>query len=143
MSFKPSATPMQFGKCADVREIEPSLAGAGLRVGIAMARFNRDVGEGLLSGCCQELRRLGVAPECVTLATVPGALEIPAAIAIALDAAEKNGKPYDAAIALGCVVRGGNSARAANDGAERQVRRAGGARLRHPRRDLSFRDRRQ
>jgi 6,7-dimethyl-8-ribityllumazine synthase len=38
--------------------------------------------------------------------TVPGALEIPAAIAIALDAAEKNGKPYDAAIALGCVVRG-------------------------------------
>ena len=38
--------------------------------------------------------------------TVPGALEIPAAIAIALDAAERNGKPYDAAIALGCVVRG-------------------------------------
>ena len=27
-------------------------------------------------------------------------------IAIALDAAENNGKPYDAAIALGCVVRG-------------------------------------
>jgi len=37
---------------------------------------------------------------------VPGALEIPAAIAIALDAAESQGKPYDAAIALGCVVRG-------------------------------------
>ena len=40
------------------------------------------------------------------LITVPGALEIPAAIAIALDAAANNGKPYDAAIALGCVVRG-------------------------------------
>jgi 6,7-dimethyl-8-ribityllumazine synthase len=38
--------------------------------------------------------------------TVPGALEIPAAIAIALEAAEKVGKPYDAAIALGCVIRG-------------------------------------
>jgi 6,7-dimethyl-8-ribityllumazine synthase len=37
---------------------------------------------------------------------VPGALEVPAAIAIALDSAEKNGKPYDAAIALGCVIRG-------------------------------------
>ena len=37
---------------------------------------------------------------------MPGALEIPAAIAIALDAAETNGKPYDAAIALGCVIRG-------------------------------------
>ena len=32
--------------------------------------------------------------------TVPGALEIPAAIAIALDAAEAAGKPYDAVIAL-------------------------------------------
>jgi 6,7-dimethyl-8-ribityllumazine synthase len=38
--------------------------------------------------------------------TVPGALEIPAAIAIALDAADKTDAPYDAAIALGCVVRG-------------------------------------
>ena len=38
--------------------------------------------------------------------TVPGALEIPAAIAMAIDAAEKGGKPYDAAIALGCVIRG-------------------------------------
>jgi 6,7-dimethyl-8-ribityllumazine synthase len=101
VSFKPSATPMQFGKCADVREIEPSLAGAGLRVGIAMARFNRDVGEGLLSGCCQELRRLGVAPECVTLATVPGALEIP----LALQTMAQSGR-FDALVALGCVIRG-------------------------------------
>ena len=31
--------------------------------------------------------------------TVPGALEIPAAVAIALDAAESAGRPYDAAIA--------------------------------------------
>jgi 6,7-dimethyl-8-ribityllumazine synthase len=38
--------------------------------------------------------------------TVPGALEIPAAIAVALEAAEQAGKPYDAAIALGCVIRG-------------------------------------
>ena len=38
--------------------------------------------------------------------SVPGALEIPAAIAIAMDASKKIGKPYDGAIALGCVVRG-------------------------------------
>jgi 6,7-dimethyl-8-ribityllumazine synthase len=101
MSFKPSAAPMQSGKCADVREIEPSLTGAGLRVGIAMARFNRDVGEGLLSGCCQELRRLGVAPECVTLATVPGALELP----LVLQTMARSGR-HDALVALGCVIRG-------------------------------------
>jgi 6,7-dimethyl-8-ribityllumazine synthase len=38
--------------------------------------------------------------------TVPGALEIPAALAIALDAADSTGRPYDAAVALGCVIRG-------------------------------------
>lgn len=101
MSFKPSSPPMQPGKCADVLELEPSLAGAGLRVGIAMARFNRDVGEGLLSGCCQELRRLGVAPECVTLATVPGALELP----LVLQTMARSGR-HDALVALGCVIRG-------------------------------------
>ena len=51
----------------------------------------------------QELKAAGVRHDVIA---VPGALEIPAAIAIALDAAEKNGKSYDAAIALGCVVRG-------------------------------------
>ena len=50
-----------------------------------------------------ELKLAGASHEVIT---VPGALEIPAAIAIAIDAAEANGKPYDAAIALGCVVRG-------------------------------------
>ena len=101
MSFKPSSPPLQSGKCADVREIEPSLAGTGLRVGIAMARFNRDVGEGLLSGCCQELRRLGVAPASVTLATVPGALELP----LVLQTMARSGR-HDALVALGCVIRG-------------------------------------
>jgi 6,7-dimethyl-8-ribityllumazine synthase len=38
--------------------------------------------------------------------SVPGSLEIPAAITIALDAAEQGGKPYEGAVALGCVIRG-------------------------------------
>ena len=38
--------------------------------------------------------------------TVPGSLEIPAAIAMALDAAERRGEPYDGVVALGCVIRG-------------------------------------
>ena len=32
--------------------------------------------------------------------------KIPAAITFALDAAERSGEPYDAVVALGCVVRG-------------------------------------
>lgn len=38
--------------------------------------------------------------------TVPGALEIPAAIAMALDGADEGGTPYDGFVALGMVIRG-------------------------------------
>lgn len=101
MSFKPNPpdTPAATGKCGDIREIEPNLAGVGLRVGIVMARFNKDIGEGLLSGCCHELRQLGVAE--TTLAMVPGALEIP----LTLQTMAQSGK-FDALVALGCVIRG-------------------------------------
>ena len=57
----------------------------------------------LVAAVFAELKAAGAGHDVIT---VPGALEIPAAIAIAIDAAEANGKPYDAAIALGCVVRG-------------------------------------
>ena len=76
---------------------------AGARALIVEARFYDDIQDALLEGAVAELKSAGVTHDVIT---VPGALEIPAAIAIAIDAAEKNGKPYDAAIALGCVVRG-------------------------------------
>ena len=41
--------------------------------------------------------------------SVPGSLEIPPAIAIALDAATRRGEPYDGVVALGCVIRGETS----------------------------------
>jgi 6,7-dimethyl-8-ribityllumazine synthase len=37
---------------------------------------------------------------------VPGSLEVAPAIAIALDAAQRSGKPYEGVVALGCVIRG-------------------------------------
>lgn len=76
---------------------------SGARALIVEARFYDDIQDALLEGATDELNRAGVTHD---LLTVPGALEIPAAIAIALDAAESAGKPYEAAIALGCVVRG-------------------------------------
>ena len=76
---------------------------SGARALIVEARFYDDIQDALLEGAVAELRAAGVTHEVIT---VPGALEIPAALAIALDAAGKNGKPYDAAIALGCVIRG-------------------------------------
>ena len=38
--------------------------------------------------------------------SVPGSLEVPPAIAMALEAADRSGKPYEGAVALGCVIRG-------------------------------------
>lgn len=75
----------------------------GARVLIVEARFYDDIQDAMLDGASDELNAAGVTHD---LLTVPGALEIPAAIAVALDAAEAAGKPYDGAIALGCVVRG-------------------------------------
>ncbi len=76
---------------------------SGARALIVEARFYDDIQDALLEGALAELRSAGVSHDVIT---VPGALEIPAAIAIALEAGEKAGKPYDAAIALGCVIRG-------------------------------------
>ena len=45
----------------NILEYDNSLAGAGLRIGIVMSRFNLPVCEGLLSACVAELKRLGVA----------------------------------------------------------------------------------
>ena len=45
----------------NIFEYDSSLAGAGLRIGIVMSRFNLPVCEGLLSACIAELKRLGVA----------------------------------------------------------------------------------
>lgn len=76
---------------------------SGSHVVIIEARFYDDIQEALLQGALRELEAAGVGYDVIS---VPGALEIPAAIAIAMDASKKNGRPYDGAIALGCVVRG-------------------------------------
>lgn len=85
----------------NIREIDPNLNGDGLKVGVVMARFNIDVCEGLLSACTAELKKLGVAAEDITIATVPGALEIP----LVLQTMAQTGD-YDALVALGAVIRG-------------------------------------
>lgn len=84
-----------------IHEYPSNLSGEGHRVGIVMSRFNPDIGEGLLSACVAELARLGVAATDLTLATVPGALEIPLVLQTMAQSAQ-----YSALIALGAVIRG-------------------------------------
>ncbi len=84
-----------------IDEFEPNLDGSGLRIGIAMSRFNLDVGEGLLGGCAAELKRLGVRATDMQIVTAPGALELP----LVLQTMAQSGR-FDALVALGCVIRG-------------------------------------
>jgi 6,7-dimethyl-8-ribityllumazine synthase len=84
-----------------MNEIEKNLNGAGLRIGIVQSRFNTVVCEGLLGACRSQLVQQGVSEADITLATVPGALEISLAL---LHMAES--EKFDALIALGAVIRG-------------------------------------
>ncbi|MEY3552840.1 MAG: hypothetical protein RL735_1188 [Pseudomonadota bacterium] len=85
------------------REVKPISGVAGARLLVVEARFYDDIGEMLLAGARRAAAEAGAS---VDLLSMPGALEIPAAIAIACDAAKAAGKPYDGAVALGCVIRG-------------------------------------
>jgi 6,7-dimethyl-8-ribityllumazine synthase len=84
-----------------MKEIEKNLNGKGLRIGIVQSRFNEVVCEGLLAACRAQLVQSGVSENDITLADVPGALEIP----LVLQAMAQSRK-FDALIALGAVIRG-------------------------------------
>lgn len=84
-----------------VGSYESNLEGEGLRIGIAQARFNESVCNGLLAACLAELKRLGVADEDILHVSVPGALEIPLALQKLAET-----RQFDALIGIGAVIRG-------------------------------------
>ena len=93
----------------------------GARFLIVEARYYESVAVLLLDGAKAAFEAAGATFDVVR---VTGALEIPAGLAIALELASAAGRPYDGAVALGCVIRGetfhfeivaGESARALMD----------------------------
>ncbi|TFF20431.1 6,7-dimethyl-8-ribityllumazine synthase [Jiella endophytica] len=70
---------------------------------IVEARFYDHIADHLLAGAKAALEAEGATFEVVT---VPGALEIPAAIGFALSGADEGGADFDGFVALGCVIRG-------------------------------------
>ena len=81
--------------------IEGEPTGNRRAVGIVVARFNGELTGELLRRALDELERLGVGREAVTVIPVPGAFELPlAAMALAKT------RRYSCIVALGAIVRG-------------------------------------
>ncbi|MFG1363146.1 6,7-dimethyl-8-ribityllumazine synthase [Xanthobacter versatilis] len=75
----------------------------GARVLIVEGRYYEALADELLAGARAVLDAAGVEVEVIT---VPGALEVPIAAEIALEAAEITGNAVDAVVGLGVVIRG-------------------------------------
>jgi 6,7-dimethyl-8-ribityllumazine synthase len=78
----------------------------GARILVVEARFYDDIADLLLRGAKRVLKDAGAVFDVVT---VPGALEIPAAVMIAHHGATARERPYEGVVALGCVIRGETS----------------------------------
>jgi 6,7-dimethyl-8-ribityllumazine synthase len=83
------------------RHLAARPSGEGLRIGVALARFNEAVTGQLLAGTLEALTRHGVADDAIDVATVPGAFELP----LCAQRMASTGR-YDALVCLGAVVRG-------------------------------------
>jgi len=77
------------------------LDGQGLHIAIVQARFNEALTDRLTEACMVELRALGVDEAHITRVGVPGALEVPLALAALADS-----ERFNALVAIGCIVRG-------------------------------------
>lgn len=81
--------------------IEGHLNAEDYRFGIATSRFNEAIGERLLEGALDALRRHGADLDAVTVVRCPGAMELPV---VAKKMAASGA--YDAIVCLGTVIRG-------------------------------------
>jgi 6,7-dimethyl-8-ribityllumazine synthase len=83
---------------------EGTFIGTGLRIAIAVSRWNELITTRLLEGALDGLRRHGVGEDAVDVAWVPGSFELPLVCRRLADT-----RRYDAVIALGAVIRGATS----------------------------------
>jgi 6,7-dimethyl-8-ribityllumazine synthase len=75
-----------------------------VRILIVEGRFYSDLSDELLSGATSAIEAFGAEYDVIS---VPGALEIPAVIALAEEGGHRPaGVRYDGYVALGCVIRG-------------------------------------
>jgi len=82
---------------------KPPKQPTGARILVVEARFYNDIADALLAGASKVLDEAKATWDIIT---VPGSLEIVPLISNAAATTEKQKKPYDGAVALGCVIQG-------------------------------------
>lgn len=87
-----------------IKEIHGNLTAEGAKFAIVVSRFNEFITSKLLGGAIDCLKRHGADESNITVAWVPGAVEI----TMAAKKMAKSGS-YDAVICLGAVIRGATS----------------------------------
>jgi 6,7-dimethyl-8-ribityllumazine synthase len=85
-------------KKTEIKKVETKL-----RMLVVEARYYNHIADALLQGATAALNEAGAEFDRIE---VPGALEIPAAITIAVESARKKKASYDGVVALGCVIQG-------------------------------------
>ena len=81
--------------------IQGSLNGEGLRIGIAVARFNSTITSKLLAGARSALTQHGVVESDLSVASVPGSFELP----VTAKKMAESGR-FDAIVCIGAVIKG-------------------------------------
>ena len=99
MAKKTGAAATRAPKAAN----KPAKKAPPLRMLIVEARFYGHIADALLAGAKTVLDEAGASYDVIT---VPGALEVPGAIAMIADSARNKRAPYDGYVALGCVIQG-------------------------------------
>lgn len=87
-----------------MRIIDESKSKLSFKVAVVVSRFNPEITGGLLEGALTRLKELGFPDSDITVAWVPGAIEIP----ITAQRLAQLGT-FEAIIALGAVIRGETS----------------------------------
>jgi 6,7-dimethyl-8-ribityllumazine synthase len=90
-----------MNKDMQIKQIEGSLSAKGARFALVVSRFNDFIGQKLVEGALDCLRRHGAEDSEVVIYRCPGAFELPM---VAKKAALSGN--HDAVIALGVIIRG-------------------------------------
>lgn len=87
-------------------QLDQEYNGENLRVGIVHARWNAAIIEALVNGAIKKLQSMGVKEENIVVESVPGSFELPWGSKRFIDYQKHCGKPLDAIISIGTLIKG-------------------------------------